>query len=275
MFALRSGMNRLSLVSSVLLLAACAGGPAPSSNPSTPPPVTATTTATAAPAPVAQSTNRLTPLATIPKEIAEPRIRVGLLSDQPAVTFPRIAGGYYLVGDTGPGILRRGFTVAAPVGEVTAPHFAVQVASISDQTSVETFAAKIRTETGQRVDALFDPSAANGGMYRILAGDFPDSKSAEPLRDDFIQRGYGKEMLIVRRPSDQPFERKHQVVDDEGDRYTIDGATLLVMPVTADTVTIADKPYRTAARLFINSRGLLNVINELGMEDYLKGVVPA
>lgn len=265
-------MKRLFLLSLATLAAACSSGPAPSTTPAA-----TTTTAPAAQtaAPAALSPNRLTPMASIPKSIADPRIRVGLLSDQTSVTFPRIAGGYYLVGDAGPSLLRRGFTVSAPVGEVAAAHYAVQVASISDFTSVDAFAAKIRTETGQRVDTLFDPSAANGGMYRILAGDFPDAKSAEPLRDDFVARGYGKDMLVVRRPSDQPFEKKHQVVDDEGERSTIDGETLLVMPATADTIVIADKPYRTAARLFINGRGLLNVINELNLEDYLKGVVPA
>src|SRR6185295_902327 len=49
----------------------------------------------------------------------------------------------------------------------------------------------------------------------------------------------------------------------------------LVMPVKAETVVIDQKPYRTAARLFINTRGMLNAINELGLEDYLRGVVPA
>jgi len=268
-------MNRPSALLSALLLASCAGGHAPSTTPAAAQTMPPTAVPAAVSPPASQSPNRLTAMATIGKQIAEPRIRVGLLSDQPSVTFPRIAGGYYLVSDAGPSVIRRGFTVAAPAGDVIAPHYAVQVASISDQTSVETFAAKIRTETGQRVDSLFDPSASNGGMYRILAGDFPDAKSAEPLRDDFVKRGYGNDMLVVRRPSDQPFDKKHRIVDDEGDQYTIDGATLLVMPVTGDTVIIADKPYRTAARLFINSRGLLNVINELSMEDYLKGVVPA
>jgi stage II sporulation protein D len=269
-------MKRLVLPLFVCLLAACAGGPAPASSPAS----AATASPAPAPTPAAAppsiaSPNRLTPAATIPKTIAEPRIRVGLLSDQSSVTFPRIDGGYYVISDAGPSILRRGFTVAAPVGEVPTPHYAVQVASISDFSSVESFTAKIRTESGQRVDALFDPSASNGGMYRILAGDFPDAKAAEPFRDDLVQRGYGKEMMIVRRPSDQPFDKKHQLVDDEGDAYTLDGATLLVMPVTADSVVIAGKPYRTAARLFINARGLFNVINELSLEDYLKGVVPA
>src|SRR5438045_6667617 len=47
------------------------------------------------------------------------------------------------------------------------------------------------------------------------------------------------------------------------------------MPMAEETVRINEKPYRTAARVFVNSRGLLNIINELSLEDYLRGVVPA
>jgi len=226
------------------------------------------------PQPPVASPNRLTPVRSVERAIAEPRIRVGLLNDQTAVIFPRIADGYYLVTDAGPSILRRGFTDTAPLSNATV-RFAVQVSAISDKPSADAYIEKIRSETGQRVDALFDPSASNGGLYRILAGDLPDSQSAQPLRDQLQQRGYGTGMLIVRRPSDQPFLRQHQIVDDEGDRYTITADSLLVLPVTAETVAIDQKPYRTAARVTINPRGLFNVINELNLEDYLRGVVPA
>ncbi len=246
----------------VLLLAACTTTVTP------PPP------AAQPPAPPVHSPNALTPVASIAKTIAEPRIRVGMLTEQMSVTFPRIDGGYYLVADSGPSIIRRGFTVTAPLHETT-PRYAVQVAAISDKPSMEAFVEKLRTEAGVRVDSIFDPSASNGGMYRILAGDFADTRSAQPLRDQLTARGYGSEMLIVKRPSDQPFEKQHQIVDDEGDQYTIAGQSILVLPVTGDTIAIDQKPYRTAARVFINSRGTLNVINELNLEDYLRGVVPA
>jgi stage II sporulation protein D len=228
----------------------------------------------APPARPAASPNRLTPVAAAQRSIAEPHIRVGLLNDQTSVTFPRVADGYYLVTDAGPSILRRGFTDTAPSSNAVV-RYAVQVAAISDKPSVDLFVEKLRIDTGQRVDALFDPAASNGGVYRILAGDFPDTQSGQPLRDQLTQRGYGSGMLMVRRPSDQPFERRHQIVDDEGDRYTITADSLLVMPVSAETVPIDQKPYRTAARLTINGRGLLNVVNELSLEDYLRGVVPA
>ncbi len=111
--------------------------------------------------------------------------------------------------------------------------------------------------------------------YKILAGDFAKSEDATPTRAQLTERGYGKDMLVVRRPSDEKFENRFVVEDDEGDRHTLDGQVLQIFPATADTITIDKKPYRTAARLFINTRGLLNVINELNMEDYLRGVVPA
>ena len=80
----------------------------------------------------------------------------------------------------------------------------------------------------------------------------------------------------MRRPSDQPFEQRIALVDDEGDRHTFDGPTLIDLarhratrsPSTSSRIA-------PSARLFINARGLLNVINELNFEDYLYGVVPA
>ncbi len=257
-------LKRFLLLSCAIVIASCSGAPAPTPAPVVP-----------APQPVAHSPNALTPIASMPKPVAEPRIRVGMLTDQPQFTMPRIADGYYIVSDTGSFTIKRGFTDAAPLRNATNVRYAVQAASISDRESAEAMVEKVKTETGQRVDSTFDPSAPNGGMYRILVGDFPDSQAANPLRDQLIQRGYAQQMMVVRRPSDQPFEKKHAITDDEGDTYTISGDSILVVPVNADTVTISDKPYRTSARLFINARGLINVINELNLEDYLKGVVPA
>ena len=175
---------------------------------------------------VSSSPNRLTAATASPSAIAEPRIRVGLLSDQPTVSFPRTADGYYLVSGSAASTLHRGFSIAAPLADVRV-RYAVQAGAISDKPSVEAFADRIRTETGLRVDTVFDPL---GGLYRILVGDFADSASGTPVRDDLVQRGYGKDMLIVRRPSDRPFEKRLVITDDEGERYTIDGPSLLIRP---------------------------------------------
>ena len=250
------------IIASILLAACASAPPAPQRTPQP------------QPQSVAHSPNALTP-ASNAKSIAEPRIRVGMLSDQASVKFPRIDGGYFLISDDGASTLRRGFTADAPMRTPLAMHYAVQVISYSDKPTADAFAAKLRTDTGQRVDEIFDPSAANGGVYRIFAGELPDEAGAAALRDQLVQRGYPKDMLIAHRPSDQQFEKKIEITDDEGDHYTLTTASLLVMPQTAATIAIGEKQYRTAARLFINLRGQFNVINELNMEDYLRGVVPA
>jgi stage II sporulation protein D len=220
---------------------------------------------------VQRSANAMTPVASLPRTIAEPRIRVGLLSDQSTVTFPRTADGYYLVSDSGPTLLKRGFTATAPLANATV-RFAVQVSAISDQSSANALVERIRTQTGLRADTVFD--VANG-QYRVLAGDFETSEAATPTRANLTERGYGKDLLVVRRPSEQQFEKRIEVVDDEGDRYTMTGPALTIYPATADTITIDKQPYRSSAQLFINARGLINIVNELNFEEYLYGVVPA
>ena len=262
-------MKRTAVALSLLVFAACAS--APTAPPSRPPVVTPAVTPVAPPPPPARSANAMTPVATVAKAIAEPRIRVGIVNDQATVTFPRVAGGYYIVSDAGSAMIRRGFTMTAPVPDAPA-HYAVQVSAISDITSANALAEKLRADTQQRVDAMLDTA---GTAYRVIAGDFTTSNDAQPLRDQLTQRGYGTNLLIVKRPTDQIFEKKHQIVDDEGERTTLAGESVLIMPVSADTLTIGDKVYRTAARVFINARGTYNVINELNMEDYLRGVVPA
>jgi stage II sporulation protein D len=260
-------MKRLSpIVLFMPLLAACASRPAPRPESAAPRPEV-----TVPSPPPVMSPNSLTPLGTVPKAIAEPRIRVGLLSDQTTVSFPRIAGGYLVVTAGGASSLRRGFSVKAPLSDATL-RYAVQAGAISDQPSADSFVEKLHAASGVRVDSVFDPA---GGLYRILAGDFADSQSAQPLRDQLVKEGYGTGMMIVRRPSDQPFRKSHHLVDDEGNQYDLDGDSLLVLPASSQTVTIDGHLYRGGARLFINNRGLLNIINELNFEDYLRGVVPA
>jgi SpoIID/LytB domain protein len=247
----------------LLLLTACATS-TPPSKPAVP------TQPAQQPAPV-RPPNALTPIAASPRSIVEPRIRVGLLSDQPSVVFPRTGDGYVVVTDNGASVIKRGFTVNAPLANATV-RYAVQVSAISDQSSANALAAKLRGETGLRVDTPFDPAS---GTYKVLAGDFETSDAATSVRAQITDRGYGKDLLVVRRPSDQAFAKKMELVDDEGDRHMLDGASIVVMPVSAETIAIDKQPYRTAARLFINPRGLLNAINELNLEEYLYGVVPA
>lgn len=216
------------------------------------------------------SSNRLTPLATTSKQVMTPMIAVGLLSDQPTVTFPRRDDGYVIVGPAGPARIGRGFTLSAPL-PAAAVRYGVQVSTISDTRSAEAFAQKIATDMNDRADLIFD---AAGGTNKIVVGDFATAAEAEPLRSRLTQARFGKNMLIVRRPSPTEFEKRIELVDDEGDRHTFTGESILVFPGEKEGIQLGGQPYRGAGRIFVNSRGLLNVINDLGVEEYLRGVVP-
>jgi len=213
--------------------------------------------------------NSLTRAATNPKSFSKPIIRVGLLSDQTEVSFNRIEGGYFIDAPGGGYTLRRGFKVSAPVTSGTL-RYAVQVGAVSDRGSAESLAQRLRADA-TLVDSVFDAPA---GVYRIVAGDFAEARSAEPLRELLTQKGYATPMFIVRRPSDKPFQRVHRILDDEGESHSIEADSLLVIPATLETVVIDGARYRGGARVFINNRGMLNVINELALEEYLRGVVP-
>lgn len=251
-------MRRSSLVTAVaaLLLAGCATTPQPQTQPAT------ATTATAA----ANQLAAVDPPAT-PKP---PLIRVGLASDEAEATFARRDGGYTLLTDAGAFATRRGFSLRAPLAGAVV-RYGVQVGAISDQTSANNFVAQVERETAQKPIQLFD---AREGLYRIIVGDFETREAAQPFREEMVSRGIATTALIVPRPTAQQFSKVITFVDDEGFRRDFSGESLLVMANGGETITIAGAPYRGAARIFVNNRGLLNLINEVNIEDYTRGVVP-
>lgn len=244
---------RITLFSLTLLLACTSAGPPSEVHPQVP-----------------TVPNRLAPLARAPRSVEEPVIKVGLLSDQSSVTFDRIEGGYVFITEKGPSLLRRGFTVSAPLAGQSTVRYAVQVALLTDLASTEAYAERLRRETSSRIDVVLDPVSG----YRILAGDFESSEAAQPFREQLISGGVPKDIFIVRRPAAGKFKKVHNIIDDENDQYAFEGESLLVIPASKETITIGGQPYRGAARIFINNRGLFNVINELNLEDYVRGVVP-
>ena len=254
----------------LLLAAACTTATPPPAHPQPQPPQAEVTPVVARPA----SANGLTRV-TQTRAIRDPRIRVGLLSDQATVSFARVDGGYFVATSAIGGesyATKRGLTIVAPLSTAAPVRWAVQVSAISDITSVQALTEKLRTEEKVRGDFVYDPAS---GVYRVLAGDFAESAAATSLRDALQGKGYGNDLFVVKRPNDKPVDKKLTITDDEGESVTLLADSILITPQKEDTVEIGDKPYRGAARVWINSRGQLNVINELNLEDYLQGVVPA
>lgn len=252
------------ILAAAAIAAGCATAPAPvAPRPSLP------AQAAEAPRP-ARHPNALRPATAPAAAIAPPAVRVGLASDLATASFARAEGGYELTAAGATWSIVRGFTIHAPL-TASRVVFAIQVGAISDKASAERLAERVRKETGLRCDLVFDTAVAS---YKVLAGEFPDDASAQPTRSELIAKGWPKEIFATRRPSAQQFPKRLRLVDDEGEEHAFDADSLLVVPLKGETVEIAGKKYRGGARVVLNSRGTLNLVNELNLEDYVRGVVP-
>jgi len=113
----------------------------------------------------------LTPIATVRRRL---RSRASA-SDSRAIRlrdFSRIEGGYYVIPQRRVDAAAR-FTVSARSAAKPAVRYAVQRRDLR-QIDAETFRARLRTDTGQRVDAIFDRPRVVSNPRR----DFPDTQSA-------------------------------------------------------------------------------------------------
>ena len=166
----------------------------------------------------AHSPNALTPVATPKRRSRSRGSASGCCSDQASVTFPRIDGGYYLVADDGavdaaPRVHRRRAAAdSAPV------RYAVQVSAYLRQAERRGVRGEAPHRDRPARRRVFDPSAANGGVYRIFAGDFPDEAGA-------IRCAISSPSAATARTCSscaaRPISRSRSsivITDDEGDR---------------------------------------------------------
>ncbi|MCP4656449.1 MAG: SpoIID/LytB domain-containing protein [bacterium] len=146
--------------------------------------------------------------------------------------------------------------------------YRLQVAALKDEQQAHGIAEYLSGATGQPADAVFD---AGTDLYKVRCGRFATPAEAEALRGRLVALGLS-EAWVVNEGGD---------LTDPGFRITRDGKSRLVpgrwLEVSAPEglgVAFPNGRYRGEILVYLNDRGRLNVINELGIEDYLRGVVP-
>ena len=207
----------------------------------------------------------------IPAEPAEVesdpiRIRVGLATDRTSVELP--AGRTVVAsGKTFP---LSGPVTVRPDARVRArPVWRLQVAALKDEGQAEGLAARLRSETGQPAEATFD---ASSDLYRVRWGRFGSRDDADDARGALATHGVLSAWSVSEGGalSSAALELHGRT---GGPPVVVDGRDILVR---------ADEPifdfegtrHRGSMRIYLNDRGLLNVIADLPLEDYLRGVVP-
>ena len=158
--------------------------------------------------------------------------------------------------------------VLEPLGVVTAPpRYRLQVAALKDEGQADRLAGWLSERLGAGAEAIFD---AGTDLYRVRSAAFATRAEAETHQGEL--RAEGLEPWVVTEPSEL---REPGFRISYGDGVTtVPGRRLTIRHSGDGSVRLESGRFRGRILLYLHDRGKLNVINELGLDDYLRGVVP-
>ncbi|HVT58174.1 MAG TPA: SpoIID/LytB domain-containing protein [Thermoanaerobaculia bacterium] len=197
-------------------------------------------------------------------------LRVGLASDLASVTLPCCESGLTVQAGE-----RRVVAAVLPLRVEPAAastqqgFYRLQVAALRDERQGQDLARRLERETGQPGESHFDASI---DLYRVRIGHYASREEAEANLRRLAAIGVTGAFIVNEGGSvAQPALRLIQ--GESANLYS--GRWLAFNPAGDGVIRVQGKRYRGRILVFLNDRGTLNVINELPVEDYLRGVVPS
>jgi stage II sporulation protein D len=195
-------------------------------------------------------------------------VRVGLASDLDSVTLPCCDGEVTADADGTRLELASPVTVRPAAQGVSPAVWRLQVVAVRDEAPAADLARRLAQRTGLRADAKFD---ARSGLYRVRLGSWPSRAEAEAAARRLRTNGVDSAWAVsegggIATPA---LEVTHR-----GRVLRVPGRTFVVRAAPGSGLRVDGKRYRGALVVFLNDRGRLNLVNEVGLEDYLRGVVP-
>lgn len=208
-----------------------------------------------------------------PAEPGDVLIRVGLSTDLGRLSVPCCDGTLTVEIDGAPRMLAAPFVIEPAAGASGRSEYRVQVAALRDDGQAQNLAATLAQRTGWPSEAQFD---AGTGLYRVRVGRFPDRSAAEGARRRLI--GFGLDATWIVQEGSEVQDPALRVLQGTGS-FLVRGRWLAVRPregvdSLAATVDGAGGRWRGSLLVYLNDRGALNLVNELPVESYLRGVVP-
>ena len=195
-------------------------------------------------------------------------VRIGLATDLDSVTLPCCEGELSVdVGSTR-------LDVASPLRvrpaaeSVGGALYRVQIAALKDEDQAKELARRLGVLAGLSTDARFD---AQAGIYRVRLGRFADRPAAEEASRRLVRFGVDRSWIVSEGAAlrDPALELAHR-----GKLYRVAGRSVVLAAPLDSGVRWEGKRYRGRLVVFLNDRGRLNLVNELSIEQYLRGVVP-
>ena len=146
--------------------------------------------------------------------------------------------------------------------------YRLQVAALKNEQQAQGIAEYLHQQTRQPADAVFD---AGTDLYRVRVGRFGSREEAETLRTSLESLGLAQSWVASEGGRiDRPALR----VRWGADTRSVEGRWLDITAPEDVGIPFEGGRYRGRLLIYLNDRGRLNVVNELPIEDYLRGVVP-
>ena len=195
-------------------------------------------------------------------------VRVGLASDLSSVTLP--CCDQRLTLNAGEATIQLSQAVeVAPAGTLSGRAiYRLQVAALKDEQQAHGLAEQLAKTSGLDADAVFD---AGSDLYRVRVGRFARREEAEAMRGRLEALGAPSGWVAS----------EGGALDDPAFEIRLGGGTINVpgrwLEISAPRdvgIAYDGHRYRGSLLIFLNDRGNLNIVNELELEDYLRGVVP-
>lgn len=195
-------------------------------------------------------------------------IKVGLASDLQSLTLPCCEEPLSATLDGQSLPVSGSLTVAPAAASAQKGFYRLQVAALRDERQAQDLARRLARETGQPGEANFD---ADLDLYRVRLGEYPTREAAEQEMRRLATIGVTGAFVVNEGSSvSQPAFRITQ-----GQNSAVYPGRWLAVTPTGSSIRVQGKRYRGRLLVFLNDRGMLNLINELPVEDYLRGVVPS
>jgi stage II sporulation protein D len=203
-----------------------------------------------------------------------PNLRVGILTDVPRVSVGADTGvvvwGQNQDGSWSGRRIRAGratFVTTAPNGGATPPRsYAVQVGSFADEAGARAVAAK--AEATASLPSVVKPSA-DASRFTARVGQFPSRDEAQRLATRLHRDGFPGSFVVQQEAGSGP--RGNVRLVETGDEL----AAATVVPASeTERLAVDANAYRGAIEVRTAEGGALLVVNVVGLQDYLKGVVP-
>jgi peptidoglycan hydrolase-like amidase len=196
-------------------------------------------------------------------------VRIGLRTDLESASFVccpdavRVEAG----GETWP--LDATLTVRPAARSSAPPSWRLQVAALREPEEAEGLARRLSALASAPADARFD---AGSGLFRVRVGGWRSRELAEQAGRRL--QGGGLDAFWVVSEGGGLTEPALEL-DHAGETRRVEGRRVVLRAAAGGSIAVEGRRYRGAVAVFLNDRGRLNVVNELPLEQYLRGVVPS